>query len=48
MKGGDEMAALVVILTVFIIALVVDRVALSERVRKLEMRLRHENYKKED
>ena len=39
------MAALVVILTVFVAALVVDRVALSERVHKLEMQLRSEHYK---
>lgn len=39
------MAALAVILTAFIIALVVDRVTLSERVHKLEMKLRNEHYK---
>ncbi|WP_262336684.1 hypothetical protein [Limosilactobacillus fermentum] len=39
------MAALAVILTTFIIALVVDRVTLSERVHKLEMKLRNEHYK---
>ena len=42
------MAALTVILAVFLIAMIVDRVLLSERVHKLEMRLRHEHYKKED
>lgn len=42
------MGALVVILAAFLIAMIVDRVLLSERVHKLEMRLRNENYKKED
>ena len=41
------MVALTVILMVFIIALVVDRVALSERVHKLEMQLRNEHYKED-
>lgn len=41
------MASLVVILTAFIIALVVDRVDLSERIHKLEMELRNGHYKKE-
>ena len=53
MKGGDEMTALNVILAVslvalFLVALFVDRVLLSERVHKLEMKLRNEHYKKED
>ena len=39
------MTALAVILMVFIITLVVDRVVLSERVHKLEMKLRNEHYK---
>ncbi|WP_187326560.1 hypothetical protein [Limosilactobacillus fermentum] len=47
------MAVLNVILAVslvalFLVSLIVDRVLLSERVRKLEMKLRHESYKKED
>lgn len=42
------MAALTVILAVFLVALIVDRVLLSERVHKLEMKLRNEHYKKED
>ena len=42
------MAALTVILAVFLIAMIVDRVLLSERVHKLEMELRNEHYKKED
>lgn len=47
MRGGDEMTALAVVLMVFIIALVVDRVVLSERVHKLEMKLRNEHYKED-
>ena len=39
------MASLVVILTAFIIALVVDRIALSERIHKLEMHLSNKHYK---
>ncbi len=39
------MTALAVILMVFIIALVVDRVTLSERVHRLELKLRNEHYK---
>ena len=42
------MGALVVILAAFLIAMIVDRVVLTDRVHKLEMRLRHEHYKKED
>ena len=42
------MAALNVILTVFLIAMIVDQVVLTDRVHKLEMRLRHDHYKKED
>ena len=42
------MAALTVILAVFLVALIVDRVLLSERVHHLEMKLRNEHYKKED
>ena len=42
------MAALNVILTTFLIAMIVDRVMLTDRVHKLEMRLRNEHYKKED
>lgn len=42
------MGALVVILAVFLITMIVDRVTLTDRVHELEMRLRHENYKKED
>ena len=42
------MAALVVILAVFLVALIVDRVMLTDRVHELEMKLRHEHYKKED
>lgn len=41
------MAALTVILAVFLIAMIVDRVLLSERVHKLEMKLRNENYKED-
>ncbi|WP_421022323.1 hypothetical protein [Limosilactobacillus fermentum] len=41
------MAALAVILTIFIIALIVDRITLSERVHKLEMKLRNEHYKED-
>lgn len=48
MRGGDEMTALNVILAVFLVALIVDRVLLSERVHKLEMKLRNEHYKKGD
>ena len=39
------MAALVVILAAFLIAMIVDRVMLTERCHNLEMRLRHEHYK---
>ena len=42
------MGALVVILAAFPIAMIVDRVMLTDRVHKLEMRLRNEHYKKED
>ena len=41
------MAALVVILAVFLIAMIIDRVLLSERVHKLEMKLRNESYKED-
>lgn len=41
------MAALAVILMVFIIALVVDRVTLSERIHRLELKLRNEHYKEQ-
>ena len=40
------MTALVVILAVFLIAMIVDRVMLTDRVHELEMRLRNENYNK--
>ena len=42
------MAALVVILAVFLIAMIIDRVMITDHVHELEMRLRHEHYKKED
>ena len=42
------MGALVVILAAFLIAMIVDRVVLTDRVHKLEMRMRNEHYKKED
>ena len=39
------MGALTVILAVFLIAMIVDRVMLTDRVQKLEMKLRNEHYK---
>ena len=42
------MEALTVILAVFLIAMIVDRVMLTDRVHELEMKLRNEHYKKED
>ena len=42
------MAALVVILAIFLIAMIVDRVMLTDRVHELEMKLRNEHYKEED
>ena len=41
------MAALVVILAVFLIAMIVDRVMLTDHVHELEMKLRHEHYKED-
>lgn len=41
------MTTLNVILAVFLVALIVDRVLLSERVHKLEMKLRNEHYKED-
>ena len=41
------MAALTVILAVFLIAMIVDRVMLTDRVHELEMKLRHESYKED-
>lgn len=45
MRGGDEMTALAVILAVFLVALIVDRIMLTDRVHELEMKLRNEHYK---
>lgn len=42
------MTALVVILAIFLIAMIVDRVMLTDRVHELEMKLRNEHYKEED
>lgn len=39
------MTALAVILAVFLVAMIVDRVMLTDRVHKLEMKLRNEHYK---
>jgi hypothetical protein len=37
--------ALMVIMAVFLVALIVDRVALSSHCQELEMKLRNQNYK---
>ena len=42
------MGLLLVIMAVFLIALVVNNVLLTDRVHELEMKLRNEHYKKED
>ncbi|MEE6670003.1 hypothetical protein PS385_00450 [Limosilactobacillus fermentum] len=42
------MGLLLVIMVVFLIALVVNNVLLTDRVHGLEMKLRNEHYKKED
>lgn len=42
------MGPLLVIMAVFLIALAVNNVLLTDRVHELEMKLRHESYKKED
>lgn len=47
MRGGDEMTALAVILAVFLVAMIVDRVMLTDRVHELEMKLRNEHYKED-
>ncbi|EQC59880.1 hypothetical protein [Limosilactobacillus fermentum] len=41
------MAALAVILAVFLIALVVNNVLLTERCHRLEIKLRNEHYKED-
>ncbi|WP_187348104.1 hypothetical protein [Limosilactobacillus fermentum] len=41
------MTALNVILAVFMVALIVDQMLLSERVHRLEMKLRNEHYREE-
>lgn len=47
MRGGDEMTALSVTLVVFLVAMIVDRVMLTDRVHELEMKLRNEHYKED-
>ena len=42
-----EMTVLAVILTVFLVAMIVDRVMLTDRVHELEMKLRDEHYKED-
>ncbi|WP_432226907.1 hypothetical protein [Limosilactobacillus fermentum] len=42
------MGPLLVITAVFLIALAVNNVRLTERCHRLEMKLRNEHYKKED
>lgn len=39
------MAALAVVLAVFLVAMIVDRVMLTDRVHELEMKLRNEHYR---
>ena len=41
------MGPLLVIMAVFLIALVVNNVLLTERCHRLEMKLRHEHYKEQ-
>ena len=41
------MGPLLVIMAVFLIALVVNNVLLTERCHRLELRLRHEHYKEQ-
>ena len=41
------MAAVMVIMAVFLIALVVNNVLLTERCHRLELRLRNEHYKEQ-
>ena len=45
--GGIEMGPLLVIMAVFLIALVVNNVLLTERCHRLEMKLRNEHYKED-
>ena len=42
------MGPLLIIMAVFLIALAIDNVSLTERCHRLELRLRHEHYMKKE